>query len=83
MTDSSSEKVKLLSMLAEIHNQLEELESVLEVSFSDHRKRLNQTEQEKILTTSNRLTLMENKFIEKEMAWATSPKVQNLKLAFK
>ncbi|AZU63114.1 hypothetical protein [Neobacillus mesonae] len=91
MTDSSTEKGKILSMLEEIHGQLEELESVLEDSFSDHRNKLNMTEREKIFHTANKLSIMENKVAqldlhsqeEQEIVYNQSPKVQNLNLAFK
>ncbi len=39
MNKPLSDKEKLLSMLTEIYDQLEELELVLEASFSDHRNK--------------------------------------------
>lgn len=42
-----SEKEKMLLMLTEICNQIEELESVLEASFTDCRLHLKSKEQEK------------------------------------
>ncbi|PLS03573.1 hypothetical protein [Neobacillus cucumis] len=50
-----SEKERMLTMLTEIYDQLEELESVLEASFSDQRHLLNNEEQEKIALTLHRL----------------------------
>ena len=46
MNKQLSEKEKLLSMLKEIYEQLEELESVLDASFSD--KRINLKKEERI-----------------------------------
>ncbi|MEH7415122.1 hypothetical protein V7266_07545 [Neobacillus drentensis] len=51
-----SEKEKMLTMLTEIYDQLEELESVLETSFSDHRLYMNSEEQEKLSLTIHRLS---------------------------
>ncbi len=48
MKQPLSEKENLLSRLTDIYEQLEELESVLGASFSDHRISLNREEQEKI-----------------------------------
>ncbi|GHH98221.1 hypothetical protein [Neobacillus kokaensis] len=91
MTDSITEKGKVLSMLAEIHDQLEALESVLEVSFSNQRNQLNRNVQEKLSDTANKLSIMENKISqfnqhsdrEEEVVFSTSAKVQNLNWAFK
>ncbi|MCM3566826.1 hypothetical protein [Neobacillus mesonae] len=90
MTDSSTEKVKVLSMLEEIQGQLEELESVLESSFSNHRNKLRGNERERLSNTAIRLSVMEHKFAqlnhlspEEELVYNTSQRIQNLKLAFK
>ncbi|WP_160721285.1 hypothetical protein [Bacillus sp. USDA818B3_A] len=56
-----SEKQKMLMMLTEIYDQLEELESVLEASFSDQRFHLKKEEQEKITITSHLLLDLEEK----------------------
>jgi hypothetical protein len=56
-----SEKEKMLSMLTEICNQIEELESVLEASFTDYRLILKSKEQEKIKETIQRLSEAEVK----------------------
>ena len=61
MNKPLSEKEKLLTMLTEIYDQLEELESVLETSFSDHRIILNREQQEKISAPVQRLSDMEYK----------------------
>ncbi|MBO0958192.1 hypothetical protein J1P26_00480 [Neobacillus sp. MM2021_6] len=61
MNKPLSEKEKLLSMLTEIYDQLEELESVLEASFSDLRINLNREQQEKISAPAQRLSDMEYK----------------------
>ncbi|EKN69566.1 hypothetical protein BABA_09076 [Neobacillus bataviensis LMG 21833] len=61
MNKPLSEKEKLLTMLTEIYDQLEELESVLEASFSDHRINLNREQQEKISVPVQMLSDMEYK----------------------
>jgi YesN/AraC family two-component response regulator len=61
MNKPLSEKEKLLTMLTEIYDQLEELESVLEASFSDLRTSLNQEEQEKLTIPVQKLSAIENK----------------------
>ena len=67
MNKPLSEKEKLLTMLTEIYDQLEELESVLEASFSDLRSSLNQEEQEKLTIPVQKLSAIENK-IENQSA---------------
>jgi hypothetical protein len=59
MNSSLPEKVKLLSMLTEIYDQLEELEIVLEASFSDLRIQMNTEEQKKLSAPVQRLTMLE------------------------
>ncbi|MBL4954174.1 hypothetical protein RCG24_03065 [Neobacillus sp. OS1-32] len=90
MTDSQTEKERLLSMLAEIQDQLEELESVLEASFSEQRNRMKRDEQNKLVNTANQLSSLENKYSHfhhishNEDRICTAPaKTQNLKWAFK
>ncbi|WP_413309231.1 hypothetical protein AA0X95_12260 [Bacillus sp. 1P10SD] len=61
MNKPLSEKEKLLTMLTEIYDQLEELESVLEASFSDLRYSLNQEEQEKLTIPVQKLSAIEKK----------------------
>ncbi|MDF2857212.1 MAG: hypothetical protein K0Q87_3063 [Neobacillus sp.] len=53
------EKEKLLTMLTEIYDQLEELELVLEGSFTEHRMNLNSEELNKISVPEQRLSMME------------------------
>jgi hypothetical protein len=60
MNKRLSEKEKMLSMLTEIYDQLEELESVLEASFSDLRTNLNKNEPKKITILEQRLLVLEN-----------------------
>ncbi|MEH7437181.1 hypothetical protein V7182_06760 [Neobacillus drentensis] len=67
MNKPLSEKEKLLTMLTEIYDQLEELESVLEASFSDLRSSLNQEELEKLTIPVQKLSAIENK-IENQSA---------------
>ncbi|MEH7075171.1 hypothetical protein [Neobacillus drentensis] len=55
MNKPLSDKEKLISMLTEIYDQLEELEVVLEASFSGMRKDLNQEEQDKVTVTKQKL----------------------------
>ncbi|MEH7093428.1 hypothetical protein [Neobacillus vireti] len=59
MTIPMSEKEKMLTMLTEIYDQLEELESVLEASFSDQRLQITSEEQEKLTVTLHRLSDIE------------------------
>jgi hypothetical protein len=56
MNKPLSEKEELLTRLTDIYDQLEELESVLEASFSDHRISLNREEQEKFTVPVQRLS---------------------------
>lgn len=62
MEKSLSEKEKLLSTLTEIYDQLEELELVLEASFSDLRLSLDQKELEKLKVHEQRLSVIEKEF---------------------
>lgn len=55
MNKPLSDKEKLISMLTEIYDQLEDLEVVLEASFSDLRKSLNKEEQDKIMDSKQKL----------------------------
>ncbi|PFP27258.1 hypothetical protein COJ96_15750 [Bacillus sp. AFS073361] len=55
MNKPLSDKEKLISMLTEIYDQLEDLEVVLEASFSDLRKSLDQEEQDKIMESKQKL----------------------------
>jgi hypothetical protein len=59
MNSSLPEKEKLLSMLTEIYDQLEELEIVLEASFSDLRTQMNHEEQKKLFEPIHRLSMLE------------------------
>jgi hypothetical protein len=59
MNSSLPEKEKLLSMLTEIYDQLEELESVLEASFSDLRIQMNNEELKKLSAPVQKLTMIE------------------------
>jgi hypothetical protein len=62
MKKSLSQKEKLLTTLTEIYDQLEELELVLEASFSDLRLSLNQEEMEKLKIHEQRLSVIEQEF---------------------
>jgi hypothetical protein len=61
MTIPMSEKEKMLTMLTEIYDQLEELESVLEASFSGQRLNMYSEEQQKLTVTLQRLSDIEGK----------------------
>ncbi|WP_420489265.1 hypothetical protein [Neobacillus niacini] len=61
MNSSLPEKEKLLSMLTEIYDQLEELEIVLEASFSDLRIQMNNEELNKLSAPVQRLSKLEKK----------------------
>jgi exoribonuclease R len=59
MNKPLSEKEKLVTMLTEIYDQLEELELVLEASFSDLRISLNKEEQDKIKISEQKLSVID------------------------
>ncbi|OLS40274.1 hypothetical protein [Bacillus sp. MRMR6] len=59
MDKAIPDKEKLLSMLTDIYDQLEDLELVLEASFSDLRNKLNDEELSKISKSENRLSNIE------------------------
>ncbi|OIK17091.1 hypothetical protein BIV60_00770 [Bacillus sp. MUM 116] len=59
MNKPMSEKEKLLTMLTDIYDQLEELESVLEASFSDLRISLEEEEHNKMTVPKQRLSAIE------------------------
>ncbi|NRD80535.1 hypothetical protein HPT25_24745 [Bacillus sp. BRMEA1] len=61
MYQSSTEKERLLLALTNIFDQLEELDLVLEKSFSDLRIRMNEEEQNKIFDSVKKLSILENK----------------------
>ncbi|WP_045517843.1 hypothetical protein [Neobacillus niacini] len=61
MNSSLPEKEKLLSMLTEIYDQLEELEIVLEASFLDLRIQMNNEELNKLSAPVQRLSKLEKK----------------------
>ncbi|MEH7272603.1 hypothetical protein [Neobacillus vireti] len=59
INSSLPEKEKLLSMLTEIYDQLEELENVLETSFSDLRNQMNHEELLKLSSPVQKLYKLE------------------------
>lgn len=61
MNEPMSQKEMLMVMLMEIHDQLEELEMVLDNSFSDFRIKLEQREMVKLKLPEDRLTILEGK----------------------
>lgn len=62
MNNSLSEKEKLISMLTNVCEQLEEMELVLEASFSDLRSNMNLDELKKLSIPVQRLEMIETKF---------------------
>lgn len=80
MTGPLTEKDKLLAKLTDIYNQLEELESVLETSFSNHRTSLNQEEQEKVNGPVKKLHIMEEMMEGKFGSIHSGQAVKSLKL---
>jgi hypothetical protein len=62
MNKPLSDKEKLISMLTEIYDQLEELEVVLEASFSDLRNDLHKDEHAKIAASKQTLSVLEHNF---------------------
>ncbi|MDQ6599426.1 hypothetical protein E2K98_16460 [Bacillus salipaludis] len=59
MNKPMSEKEMLLTMLTDIYDQLEELESVLEASFSDLRNSLVEDEHNKLTVPKQRLSAID------------------------
>lgn len=59
MNTSLPEKERLLSMLTEIYDELEELELVLDASFSDLRQSINKIEYNKISSAKIKLSKLE------------------------
>lgn len=59
MNKPLSEKEKLITMLTGIYDQLEELELVLEASFSDLRINLNKEEQDKLKEQQQKLSVID------------------------
>ncbi|MDN3016744.1 hypothetical protein PH210_11110 [Paenibacillus sp. BSR1-1] len=87
MNKPMSEKEKLVSMLTDIYDQLEELDSVLEASFSDLRISLNKEEQSKINDSALKLSFIENKidqvnlaFFENSLESSKNPAAKRLEL---
>ncbi|MEH7331341.1 hypothetical protein V7161_01645 [Neobacillus drentensis] len=87
MNKPMSEKEKLVLMLTEIYDQLEELDSVLEASFSDLRISLNKEEQSKINDSALKLSFIENKidqvnlaFFENSLESSKNPAAKRLEL---
>jgi VIT1/CCC1 family predicted Fe2+/Mn2+ transporter len=75
MDKAIPDKEKLLSMLTDIYDQLEDLELVLEATFSDLRNRLNDEELSKISKSEDRLSTIEKNIerINKQFEEQESP----------
>jgi hypothetical protein len=91
MNMSLPEKEMLLSMLTEVYDQLEELEQVLEASFSDLRNNLNNQELDKISSTEIRISRLEKEIesigpssddAEKEMNRSSVTRALKLEMGF-
>jgi hypothetical protein len=81
MNKPLSEKEKLLTLLTEIYEQLEELESALGASFSDKRISLNKEEQDKIKASGQKLAALDQTidraiFISNEAYSSTNQSLQ-------
>ncbi|MCH6268523.1 MULTISPECIES: hypothetical protein [Neobacillus] len=59
MNSSFSDKDRLLSKLAGIYDQLEELDEALKASFSELRIELDQREQDRLLDSAEKITKLE------------------------
>lgn len=59
MNSSFSDKDRLLSKLAGIYDQLEELDEALKASFSELRIELDQRERDKLLDSAEKITKLE------------------------
>lgn len=66
MNKEYNEKGTLLSKLSEIYDQLEELETILESSFSEQRSSLQHDMLEKISAPKQKMNYMENKLIKRQ-----------------
>ena len=75
MNKPLSDKEKLISMLTEIYDQLEELEVVLEASFSDMRNSLDREEQDKVTVIKQKLC-----GLEKSIDTVNANAISNLEL---
>jgi predicted Holliday junction resolvase-like endonuclease len=64
MSESFSQKEKLLMMMTEIYNQLEELELVLETSYTELHDNWKNEELSKIAESNQRITNLEKKIEE-------------------
>lgn len=63
MNEPVSEKDELLMMLNELNEQLEELDSIIEVSFSELRSHWFREEAKKLAVCSTRVSLIESKWL--------------------
>ncbi len=61
MNEPMTDKERLLAMLTGIYEQLEELDSVFQASFSEQRIRLKQDEYKKITVPRKRISNIVNK----------------------
>jgi hypothetical protein len=64
MSEPKSQKEHLLMMLTEIYDQLEEMEVVLQTSFSDLRFYMDNKEMDKLVMPARKISALEH---EKEM----------------
>lgn len=63
MNKSMIEKEELIGKLTEIYDRLEELEGVVEATFSEHRIQLNNEKLMRILSAEQQLLTIENEYI--------------------
>ncbi|MDP4083842.1 MAG: hypothetical protein Q8934_04415 [Bacillota bacterium] len=71
MNGEMSQKEKLLLMMTEIYNQLEELETVLEETFADLHETYFDDEVTKLTTIDHKMTNLEKKFEEIQFGEST------------
>jgi hypothetical protein len=67
MKESISQKEKLLMMMTEIYNQLEELESMLEVSFTEVRDNWIEEEKSRIAKPCKKISSLEAKLADENV----------------
>ncbi|WP_251554132.1 hypothetical protein [Neobacillus muris] len=86
MIKPQNNKEKLLAKLTEIYDQLEELEVVLNASFSNRRCELDQEEQGKLAESSRKLSVLEDHYrhsvIMAQSHTANMPQSLKLELGF-
>lgn len=83
MINNQNSQEKLLTMLTEIYDQLEELETVLEGSLADLRSNLHQQHSINLEKSEGKLTAIENSYREQALNLKGRERIQNSTQALK